>query len=692
MNFKKIIYMASIILLIFAGVNCTGETYSRYQTIFSGSGEAQIAKWAVALKDGEAELENQFDVVVVSADISGGNAAPNRFAPGTSGQAALILDLTDTEVAVDYNITVDTRVLQNQIGTSNISLTMLDGKNQPIEFGKDVYVPLENQEKFTEENGTLTFLFNLTWNNDSDNHNAADTSIALNYDALTLPVSVKIKQHGEGSYETEEGRKVTSNISYVETTETKKRETQALNYKFDRQDILSDNPEKGFYSTSTIGLNEKGLVLPDGYYSAVTKSKTNHLLYLKVDLSAFSGSMNGKSNDLELTDAAISALEKVLEEIKQNNNTIILRFVYDNNATGIVEGINKFEPGQEMLLKHIEQLGPVFRRYASTINVIQVGFYGLWGESYYNTDVNSHPEYYQQTTQALLDATWGTDINIALRTPSYYTSYRGIDIQNIESDITTGSEGAYRVGIFNDAYGASEDDLGTYTYSREAETNWLHHQAAHTFFGGEAIVDSGYTEDNPSSAVGPYNTAMYFISEAFKIHTSYINWEWNQALHEQWAGQVYTGDDPYYKGKSALTYIENHLGYRFVVKEVRTYGTAVSQEELPIDITVENVGFANLIKKKQADIVLTDTNGNVVHTYSGVDIDARDFLSRTTIKKSIRIPLPELQPGSYRLYLRLSKGEILNNGNYYGAIRFANDNMYNSVLEANYIAAFTVEQ
>lgn len=172
---------------------------------------------------------------------------------------------------------------------------MLDGKNQPIEFGKDVYVPLENQGKFTAENGTLTFLFNLTWNNDSDNHNAADTSIALNYDALTLPVSVKIKQHGEGSYETEESRKVTSNISYVETTETKKRETQALNYKFDRQDILSDNPEKGFYSTSTIGLNEKGLVLPTGYYSAVTKSKTNHLLYLKVDLSAFSGSMTEKA-------------------------------------------------------------------------------------------------------------------------------------------------------------------------------------------------------------------------------------------------------------------------------------------------------------------------------------------------------------------------------------------------------------
>ena len=184
---------------------------------------------------------------------------------------------------------------------------------------------------------------------------------------------------------------------------------------------------------------------------------------------------------------------------------------------------------------------------------------------------------------------------------------------------------------------------------------------------------------------------MYFIQEAFKLHTSYINWEWNQALHEQWAKQIYTGDNPYYYGKSALTYIENHLGYRFVVKEVRTYENAESKGSLPIDITVENVGFANLIKSKRADIVLTDNSGNIVQTYTGVSIDAKDFLSKTTIKKLINIKLPELALGEYKIYLRLSSGEVLNNGKYYGAIQFANDNMYNTTLEANYIAGFTVK-
>lgn len=562
---------------------------------------------------------------------------------------------------------------------------MLDGNNQMIDFGKDIYIPLVNQDKFTSENGIFTFDFYLTWENNSDDNNSSDTNIALNFEDLTLPVYVKVKQHVENSNYAKEIRKKTSNISYAETTETKQRLEQGMNYTFDEQDILCNNPEKGFYSTSSLKLNENGMA--NSYVT--TDSVTSKLLYLAIDLSPFSKTTNGVA-DKELTTSALEALDETLYQIKQNNNTAILRFVYDNAAPEIIESIEKYEPEQPMLLRHIEQLGPILTKYASTINVIQIGFYGIWGETAYNTDVNSHPEYYKQTTQALLNATAGTDITIALRAPKYYTYYRDITLENILDDITTSDEEAYRVGIFNDGYGGSNSDLGTYA-NREKETSWLQSQASHTFYGGEAVVDVSYNASNPSSAIGPYNTAMYFIQEAFKVHTSYINWEWNQNLHKQWAKQTYTGDDPYYYGKSALTYIENHLGYRFVVKEVRTYEKAESKENLPIDITIENVGFANLIKKKRADIVLTDNSENIIKTYNNVNINAKDFLSQTTIKKSINIELPELTSGEYKIYLRLSNGEVLNNGKYYGAVQFANDNMYDSTLEANYIAEFTVE-
>lgn len=691
MTIKRWIYsFVTIILVVVLGICCFGKSFSKYISNNNANINTSVAKWNVSLKNEDTELEKSFNLTFPLSSDNNENVGNNKFAPGSSVKASFILDLTNTEVSIDYNITVGS--LKNQIGLSDITLEVLDNNNQPVILGKDICVPLENRQKFTSENGGIVKIyFNLTWS--ADSNSLSDTNLTLTRDVLSLPVSVKIKQHVEDSNFEEEQKKITSNISYIETTETKPRKTQPINYTFDNQDVLSENPERGFYSTSNIGLDENGLVLPSGYSSAITKSNTSNMLYLKVNLSEFSGNMNAAGKDKELTSAAITAFDEILRQIKQNNNTVILRFVYDNNATGIIEGKAKVEPGQEMLLKHIDQLSSTFKKYSTTINVIQIGFYGLWGECYYNTDAQSNPGYYKQTVTALLNATEGTEITIAVRTPEYYSWYREIDINNIDSDITTSSESAYRVCVFNDGYAASVDDLGTYK-DREKEVAWLNNQASHTFFGGEALPDATTGENGEilyEDGVGPYNTSEYFINEAYKVHTSYINWEWNQAIHEQWSYQIYNGSNFLYNGKSALTYIENHLGYRFVMREVRTYEYAESYGILPIDISIGNVGFGNLIKNKQADIVIADSAGNVVKSYLNVDIDAKDFLSQTTIKKSIVVNLPELSNGDYQIYLRLSSGEILDNGLYYSSIRFANDDVYNSELQANYIGKFTVK-
>lgn len=352
--------------------------------------------------------------------------------------------------------------------------------------------------------------------------------------------------------------------------------------------------------------------------------------------------------------------------------------------------MSKVEPAQPMLLKHIQQLGSTFVKYKSTISVIQVGFYGLFGECYYNTDaVTNGATFYPETVNALLTATSGTEITIAVRAPQYYCWYRGTNISDIESDKTTAEEGAYRVGIFNDAYGSNGTDMGTYV-NREKETNWLHNQSAHTYFGGEAIPAS-------DGGVGVYNAPSYFVNEAYKLHTSYLNWEWNQAIHQQWANIEYTEKDSFSKsytveGKNyALAYIESHLRYRFVVKEVKTYPTAVAGETIPIDITVLNTGFANLVKSKRCDIVIVNSSGDIATEITGVDIDFRNFPSQQLATQSVNVALPsELANGKYKIYLRVSSGEKLNNERYYSAIRLANNDMWKETLQSNYIAEIDI--
>lgn len=675
---KKYVYVLYVAMLFVAGLCCLGITYSIYLSGGRSAPTIDVAKFEIALKDGEATLSRSFNLPF-RASAAGGS---NKFAPGTELRTSLVLDFTDTEVSVDYNIVIPKRSFEEKVRGSGISFIVSDDDGAEVPLGKNICVPLTNRQKFSGAGARRTINFELKWNLSGDS--AADTSIGELFDSLNIPVWVKVQQHIDGAENDDE--KVTSCLSYYETTETKLRTVPPVNYAFDRQDVLSVNPERGFYSTSGLVLTAAGAKSP----VTATKSGTSNLLYLKVDLSEFSGSMNESGTDIELTDAAVNALADALEQIKQNDNTAILRFVYDNNASAIIkdggEERPKIEPRQTMLLKHIEKLGGVFMRYASTITVIQVGFYGLWGECYYNTDAPEHPEYYAQTVTALLRATAGTEINIVVRTPQYYAWYENTVVSALGGNtyIATASEDAYRVGVFNDAYGADSTDLGTYV-DRAKETDWLHHRSSHTYYGGEAIPDATTTD-----GIGAFNTPTYFISEAFKLHTSYLNWEWNQALHESWAGMSHSGDEAVYRNKPALTYIENHLGYRFVLSEVRTYERAASGGKLPLDITVNNVGFGNLIKSKRADIILADEVNNIVATFENVNVNAKDFLSRSTVKKSVTLDLPNLTAGKYKIYLRLSSGEKLDNAKYYSSIRFANDDVYNSALQANYIAEFTV--
>lgn len=489
-------------------------------------------------------------------------------------------------------------------------------------------------------------------------------------------------------------KEMKSPIIGTETTETVRRSVQGENYIFDEQDCLHNNPERGFYSTSVIKVNESGITNP--HYP--TKSSVSKLLFLKIDLSALSGNMNDDAIDKPLTRNAIEDIAETLQQIKQNDNTVILRIVYD--ACGARQDVAKYEPSQEMILNHVEQLGPIFQEYASTINVIQCGFYGEFGECSSHTDVRSHPEYYQQLVSSLLEATKDTEITIALRTPQYYSWCRGIDIKDIESDeealpreYNTGE--ISRVGIYNDGYGGSSTDLGTYL-DRNKETQWLSGRSIHTFYGGEAVIDIASSIDN-EIVLGEYNDESFFIPEAFKLHTNYLNWEWNQLLHNEWSKQNYSGGDETYLGAKALTYIENHLGYRLVVRNVDIPDQIEREEsreclEIPISIDIENVGFGNIIKSKKTEVIVTNAYDKEMLAKELNEIDARDFLSKATIKNEIKLEMPANKTDStlYNVYIRISSGEKLDDGSYYSAIRFANDNMWNDSIQANLIGQFSI--
>lgn len=425
-----------------------------------------------------------------------------------------------------------------------------------------------------------------------------------------------------------------------------------------------DNPERGFYE-------------PIGYALKVSdneiKDLNYNLIHLRVDLSAFSKATNG-IEDLELTEDSLNALDKTLKNIKKNNGSVIIRFAYDG-----FNGIKDLEPNLDMILTHIKQLKQVFYNNKEVISYVELGFFGPWGEMHSSSICTL--ENVNLALDTMLDSV-PQNITIGVRTPAYYASFANIDRNTLNTNITTPDSKLYRIGLYNDGYLGSESDLGTFQ-NRDIETTWLKNQATHTFYGGEVVANF---------ATGtPLNTIDYISKEAFITHTTYLNLRWNNTVIDNWKNTIYNGEDELYKGQSGFNYINNHLGYRFVLKESKLTTNIKQNDPLLIKLQIENVGFANLINKKKTTLVLQSDN----NTYEiNTNINPTKWLSKSISSVPIVIAnLPEnIVVGEYKVYLRISCYGNLENDNNYQTIRFANNNIYNEEIGANYIGKIVINE
>ena len=473
-------------------------------------------------------------------------------------------------------------------------------------------------------------------------------------------------------------------------------------------DALYTNPYRGFHiwpsNLKLTNSNDNIAVDPANNNS----SKERSLCYFPVDISDFSGAYYPDSDgyrgkDIELNQSALNALSQSLENFKKNNNQVIIRFIYDRNNDGIKKDEGSLlrddeivitddswvnynrvaEPKQEMILRHIEQLAPILMEHEDVIYTVQIGFYGSYGELHSSGMCSD--KYIAEALDKMLEETRGSNLRISARTPRRYAYYRGIDIKDIESDITNEDEDAYRVAIFNDGYLGTHNDWGTFV-NREKETNWLANQNTHNPYGGDAIPD-------PDGNVHEVAKQPFVYEEMTKIHTSYISATWGGALHQYWKETQYDGTEADYQGTTLYQYIENHLGYRFVLRDSKLSKTVKKGEVLESTFDIENIGFGNLLYPMETYAFLVNKNGVVIGSPQKLDINPMNFKTKTKTTNSININIPEdMKPGEYDLYLQFKIGDrkVNNDTKPFGSIRFANKGVWNPLIEANYLGSFTV--
>ena len=439
-----------------------------------------------------------------------------------------------------------------------------------------------------------------------------------------------------------------------------------------------NNPAVGY--TSTCWANCKPNNTP-------TYNPTGSVCLFFIDIGAFSSGVNGTTaddgtytagKDYDLDETFFNAWRTTFSNCRKNGCMIALRFRYDAN------GKDNPEPATfEQVLKHISQIknSGILEEYKDIIAYVETGFVGKWGEQHGGKYTSV--DYKAQVLDAMIDCV-PSPIPVTVRTPDIFAKWVGIERKDLADYVATGEE--LRVGLYNDGYMGSDSDLGTFS-NRQIETDWLANQTYTSYYGGEFSGNLDWAKKYDTYL--PENA----IPEMYKTHLSYINGNIFQLYKDYTFGEAYDVDgvdNSAYYGQNVFQFIRDHIGYRFVLRKSEMSGNIEQGGTLGINLKVENTGFANPIPETKTEIIL-EQDGNFIRT--PVSINANNWYSCTTADELLELNLPDSLPiGDWNVYLKISMGDNSIDQLNLRSIQFANEDIWNASLGANYIGTFTVSK
>ena len=276
-------------------------------------------------------------------------------------------------------------------------------------------------------------------------------------------------------------------------------------------------------------------------------------------------------------------------------------------------------------------------------------------------------------------------------------SYSAGSSGNFYNDNGSLSEGYPFIGT------GSQDD-----FDRNAALTWMRNQ--NNFYGGESV--------GPGSDDNIYPRFPNAVYEAAYAQTTHLNTSWNRRTYKLWGDFVYNEEnvtvpftpphdgvtrtaifDPVYNGRNGMEYIRDRLGYRLVLREANVSEWVKHNGTLRFEGKIQNVGFGNVVNKKNVSIILKAKNGFKTYTVL-TNLDARDWHpdldSRATnsaawrdLNFSIKMgAFGEVPRGDYDIYLKINDPKETSANK--RCIQFANYNIWNTSLAANLIGSTTV--
>ena len=414
------------------------------------------------------------------------------------------------------------------------------------------------------------------------------------------------------------------------------------------------NPERGFYFVQSFHSASNYPIFAQNIERQRLQNKT--LVYMGYYPKDY---MEG-----DIAPEFLELMRTNMQTLRENGVKCILRFAYSDSEDEL-----PWDPKPEIVQRHIQSIKPVLQEYSDVIMVFQAGFVGVWGEWYYTQNFVSNPTtpekhaLRKEVTDAML-AALPADRQIALRTPMfarmmYADSYT--DTLTIETAHNGTSRS--RISAFNDCFGASSNDTGT--FSGEQTREFWKADTRYVFMGGETCGLSSYC------------TCEASLKDMEDYHWTYLNSEYHGGVINRW------------RQDKCLPEIERRLGYRLSLADVYTDQTAIAGQDYRVVLKLKNSGFSAPINSRAVELVLVDGNGKKT-VYEQKTADPRYWFAGETATLDAVIKLPADASGTCKLYLNLPDPKETLHDNPLFSIRLANEDVWEEETGYNKVATFTL--
>ena len=404
------------------------------------------------------------------------------------------------------------------------------------------------------------------------------------------------------------------------------------------------NPERGFYKHLDV-LNSSTSLSANEVKATRATGKT--LYYLGFYLTDY---MTGKG---DISQSYLDNMQSIMDALRKGGAKCVMRFAYKRDNS---DADKPWDPTEEIVHHHIEQITPILQKNADVIFVLQAGFVGVWGEWYYTDHFVFGPIYNadykprRRVAEALLKAL-PSSRQIALRTPQFKMRMFNLGINDTLTARKAHCKNILaRIGAHNDCFGASADDYGTFDNETDDRPFWKA-ESRYTIMGGETCKKTTYCKCNNS------------LKDMEDYHWTYLNSGYEQSVLDRW------------ESDGCYDEIERRLGYRFVLKSLERSSKPVSGEDFNIAINFINNGFAAPGNPRNVELVFIDKNGG--KTVFKLSVDPREWYPGShTIATTVRLPSDK---GTF--YLNLNDPMLPENPLY--SIALSNDGVFDAATGYN---------